>query len=424
MHTYKLFPAPKRALLSSVLICLQFNITQAEPLRLDEAIQRAQANNPELLSRMHLTESAAARAHIAGSLPDPKAQFTYFGESVETRTGPQEAIYSISQTIPWWTKLRRREAIAHIDAEALAQLEQVQQQHLAEAVTQTYTEAAYLQQAVRTFEAKIEWIDNARSMVEEQVRGGAPLNALLRLEVERESTQDELDQSKQAHFTLRTQLAALLGMEERMLGELGEMPLPSNQPLAPDALLESLLRHNPELQVLRSRLKSADSQVKLSQLDRYPDFTFGINYIQVGDNGSTVHNAGQDPWNVSIAINLPIWEGKNRAAILSAQASERAAEQMYLNRRLQLKAELSATLAARADSLRRMNRYKDSLIPLAMQALENTQAAYENARVSVLEVIDSERALLDLKLNYSKALAQSLQANARLQRLTGSPLVQ
>ena len=419
MHLQRLFKELSGILLSGfALLCTLHS--NGEALTLSDALDRARAANPELQALGHHAEGAAARIDAAGDLPDPKAQFTYFGESVETRTGPQEAIYSISQTIPWLSKLRTRTTLATRDAKAIAQLYQEGQLRIDEALTQAYTEAAYYGEAVRTTSENLQWIEDSRRIVEEQVRGGASLNALLRLEVELERMRDQLDRYTQEQFTHRTRLAALMGLDESGLDQLAEMPQPDNKSLDAPQLHTALLTNNPELLALQSRVQNADSQIKLSRLERYPDFTFGINYIQVGDDGANFSDAGRDPWNVTVAINLPIWEGKNRAAIQSAQSAERAVIETYRNRQLQLKADLSATLARRADSMRRIQRYQDKLIPLAEQALENSQAAYESGQISVLEMIDSERALLDLSLNYWRAVANALQAEARIERLVGA----
>lgn len=421
MLTNTLFNKARLRLLGCTLLGLPL-IVHAAPLSLDDALERAQRDNPELQSWLHQADEATARIDVADALPDPKAQFTYFGESVETRTGPQEAIYSISQSIPWLSKLRTRKALAQHDAEAVAQLQQEAQQRLDEAVVATYSEAAYLQEAIRTTQAKLSWTEDTRTIVDEQVRGGASLNALLRLEVEMERSRDQLDQYTQAQFTQRTRLAALLGTEEATLGELTALPSPAEHLARSSELHTALLTQNPELLALKRRIRGADDRVTLSQLERYPDFTFGINYIQTGNEGAA-RDAGRDPWNLTVAVNLPIWEGKNRAAIRSAQSAERSAVAQYQNRLLQLKAELSATLARHADSLRRIQRYREKLIPLAEQALENSQAAYESGQINVLEIIDSERALLDLQLSHQRAVANALQAEAQINRLTGSSLI-
>lgn len=407
----------RSALVASVLGLLT-NFSQAEPLTLEQAIQRAEANNPRLQAIQAQALAAQERVASAGALPDPKAQFTYFGESVETRTGPQEAIYSLNQTVPWPKKLSTRKALAEAQSAAFSDRHELGIYEVRNQVTQRYVEVAYLEKAVLSTQANLDLIADTYAIVEEQVRGGQSINALLRLEVERERVSDQLGRLKQQRVEQRDHLAALLAMDAAELGHQFEIPSGSRAPYDKQSLLTSVELTNPELQALRRGIDGSGERVELARLERYPDFTFGLNYIQVGNEGSAP-DAGTDPWAVTVAVNLPIWEGKNRAAIASATAEKRASEAIYRERLLQLKAELNSLLTRRTDNQKRSARYKDDLIPLAEQALENSRTAYESNQVSVLELIDSERALLELNLNYWRAVAHILQIDASIEALTG-----
>ena len=419
MTSYKCIPYAHGGVLLSALLGLILSTAQAAPLSLGQAIQRAESANFGL-NALH-QQQVGARERIAGAaaLPDPKIQYTYFGESVETRTGPQEAIYSMSQTIPWLKKLETRKALAASNADTWSYLHQQGVLALRRDVTSVYSEVVYQDQAVQSTEANLQLIDDMRTIVEERVRGGGSLNALLRLEVELERTRDQLDRYEQARYAKRTELAALLSIEESELGEMTMDPPVDRELPSLRSMLATLEMRNPELLALKQRTDSASQRAELSRLDKYPDFTVGVNYIQVGDD-SLASDAGTDPWSVSMAVNVPIWGSKKSAAILAANADKRSAEQLYRDRVLQLKAELSATLAARADRSQRVQRYQERLIPIAEQALENSRTAYESGQLSVLELIDSERALLEMHLNYARAMAKVTQADAALNALTGA----
>ncbi|MEO0377413.1 MAG: TolC family protein [Cyanobacteria bacterium P01_A01_bin.17] len=387
-------------------------------LSLQESLTRAETSNPGLQAMREQIFAAEERVSGSTALPDPKLQLTYFGESVETRTGPQEAIYSISQTVPWPRKLSTRKAFAVSQAD-VAQLRYLHRlSQLKRDVAQTYVELAYLDKAVESTEANLRLIDDTVSIVEAQVQSGASINALLRFEVERERLRDELDRIGQQQVEAKARLAAMIFADLKELGESFDFPKLSAVP-DEGSLMELLQNSNPELILLRQGITTLEEQVKLSRLDRYPDFTVGLNYIQVGNEG-TAPDAGRDPWALTFAVNVPIWESKNRAAISESLANKRAHEQSIRERVLLLEAELRALVSKSADSERRAQRYEQSLIPLAQQALENSQSAYESSQVSVLELIDSERALLDLNLTYWRAVASALQADAAIHALVGS----
>jgi len=390
----------------------------AQMLSLDSARELARQNNPNLNALRAYGSAAEARIEGADALPDPKLQYTYFGRSVETRTGPQEAIYSLSQTVPWLSKLNTRRDIALKGSKIYDLAVRSAEWTLREAVTARFAEASYLMKALDATEAQLGWIENAQDIGAQTVRTGGPLNPLLQLEIEAERVKDERGNYRQLLDTECAQLAALLGTDRDPLMELSALTPPVNAPVDTSALYQSLLTQNPELQALRTSVQQTEILTKLSRLDRYPDFTVGLNYIQVGAGNSNFSDAGEDPWNVSIAINLPIWQSKNRAAIQSAKDTALASHATYRNRVLQLKGDLRAALSRQTDNFERMQRYERKLIPLAEHALENIHIAYETSQVSFLEVIQSERTLIQLRLNYWRAVTRSVKTEAAIQALT------
>jgi outer membrane protein TolC len=419
MFTEKLFFITRCSVIAAACIGVLAHAAAAEGLTLEQAIKRAESVNPRLQAMQAQTLAAEEGIGVKAGLPDPKLQLTYFGESVQTRTGPQEAIYTFSQMVPWPKKLSTRKALAKSQWLTMSERYALGASHLEREVTHAYVEVAYLEKALQSTQANLDLIADTFTIVEEQVRGGKSLNALLRLEVERERVSDHLDRLQQQRVEQRERLAAILAMDTADLGRSFELPLRSKSSYANLALTALFEAKNPELRVLRHGIASSAEQVHLARLSRYPDFTFGLNYIQVGNEG-IASDAGTDPWAVTVAVNFPIWQGKNRALIASANAEKRAAEAMYRQRLLQLKAELTSLLTRRADNETRKARYKDELIPLAEQALENSRAAYESNQLSVLELIDSERALLELNLNYWRAVAHVLQIDASIHALTGN----
>ena len=76
-------------------------------------LERAQEANPELEAYRQHYAAAQQRIPQARALPDPTLQVTQFVESVQTRTGPQENIFMVSQKVPWFGVLKgRRDAAA------------------------------------------------------------------------------------------------------------------------------------------------------------------------------------------------------------------------------------------------------------------------------------------------------------------------
>ncbi len=256
--------------------------------------------------------------------------------------------------------------------------------------------------------------------MEGKVRSGGEINALLRLKVEVGVTEDRLQSLTQQRIVQSSQLRELLALPDPVLLPWPEWEAPES--ISPDGILlaEAIQAHHPELQMLEQAIESAKIRRKLARLESFPDLTVGIHYLQSGrDMGS---GDRPDAWSATVGFTLPIWFTKNRAARAEADFSREAAQNDYSSRLNGLRSELSSSLALLTDANRRLQLYGDELLELAEQAAANTRASYENGRTGILEVIDSERSLLDLQLLYWRAASDAWQQRIILQTLANYPL--
>jgi outer membrane protein TolC len=405
------------------------NSTSASPESPDKDLQNylslALANNPQLKAFEQRYEAAMQRIPQAAALPDPMLQVTSFVESVQTRTGPQENVLMLSQKIPWFGKLSSREDVASAEAEALWFAYQNQQLMLARRVSLAFYEYAYIKDAIRLTRENLKLLQGLEPIVEEKVRTGADLNSLLRLKVEIGRVDDKAQTLEQKRVAQSARLAELLALPPDTI-----LPFPAwaePEIVTPDgpSTARAIEANHPELKMLERKIQSAAARREIARLESYPDVTLGINYIQVGEPevNPMTPDAGRDAWGVTVAVNLPIWFGKYNAARAEALAAQRANENERSNRFNQLRAELSASFALLKDANRQLTLYGDELLGLAEQAVENSRSAYESGRTGILEVIDSERSLLELQLLYRRAAADAWQQRIIIQTLANQPLL-
>lgn len=421
------FRALQRAGAMFACACMTLGLSAADlpSGSLESYLSRAQSTNPQLKAFQQRYEAAMQRIPQASALPDPMFQITSFVESVQTRTGPQENIFMLSQKIPWFGKLSSRADAASAEAEALWYAYQNQQLMLARRVALSFYEYGYTREAIQLTQENRDLLKELEPIVEEKVRSGGEINALLRLKVEIGKVDDRLQSLKQKRVAQSAKLSELLALPETALLPWPEWEEPDAVSPEGTSLVHAIRASNPELQMLERKVASAEARREIARLESYPDITFGINYIQVGDPvvNPTTPDAGQDPWGVTVAVNIPIWFSKYDAARAEALASKRANENEYENRFNALRAELSASLAQLQDANRRIKLYGDELLGLAEQAVENTRSSYESGRTGILEVIDSERSLLDLQLLYWRAASDAWQQRIVIQTLANQPIL-
>ena len=83
---------------------------------IDEYLAYASHNSPALRSAYYRWSSRSEMIPSVSSLPDPVLTYTWFGESVETRVGPQRQRFGVRQPIPWFGTLGLRGDVTREEA--------------------------------------------------------------------------------------------------------------------------------------------------------------------------------------------------------------------------------------------------------------------------------------------------------------------
>jgi cobalt-zinc-cadmium efflux system outer membrane protein len=124
---------------------------------------------------------------------------------------------------------------------------------------------------------------------------------------------------------------------------------------------------------------------------------------------------------VGVTVPLPLWnrsrgaiaESEHRVAKVSAQARAefvRSATELA-NARVGLEAS-----SEEADLLR------TRVLPGTERAVQVLRRGYEQGRFAQIEVLDAERARLDARVQYLRALVEAHHSAQQIERLTGVPL--
>lgn len=394
------------------------------PTTMEGYLQRARSANPELMAleaRFHAAEEVVPQS---AALPDPSLQWTYFVEPVQTRTGPQESVFTLSQRFPWFGKLGNSKKSASAEADALWSAYQSEELELVRQVSLGFFEYGFVNRAIELTRKNRDWLMTLEPVIEEKVKAGGDINPLLRLKVEIGKIDDALQSLEQRRLVDSANLSELMALPYDTL-----LPWPTwNAPdvinLDGSALARAIEADNPELQVLVHKVDSVKARWEVARRKSYPDITAGLNYIVLGDPevNPTTPDAGKDPWGVTVGVTIPLQLKRNKAARSEMTFARTALERTYEQKLNELKADLRSSLALLDDANRRLRLYGDELLALAEQAVENSRTSYEGGRTGILEVIDSERSLLELQLLYWRAAADAWRHRVTIQTLANQPI--
>ncbi|WP_372807703.1 TolC family protein [Pontiella sp.] len=388
-------------------------------LTLRAALDQGAENNPRLQAAFHRWKGAEESISVQQALPDPTFTYGYYFESVETRVGPQNHQLRLAQTFPGLGKRAARKAIASAMAAGYEENYKQEKLDLAFRISRAYAELYYLKRSIDITQERIRLIRDLERVARARHSAGALMAPILQAQVELGRLEDRLSSLKDLR---RPQVARLNAALNRPAD--APLPWPLELPyarIAPDeaALLKDLERTSPDLSALVWNVEQGLQRVTLAQRERRPDLTLGVQYIQTGDAAMPVSNSGKDPILGTIGINVPLWIGKNRARIASADFERTAAQLTLEDRKQMLEADLKQALFNLRDADRKIDLYQKSLIPKAQQSLEVNRKGYEAGQLEFINLIEAERMLLEFQLAYERALADHLIHRAELGKLTG-----
>ena len=395
----------------------------AEPfgthLTLQAALDYGEQNNPQLRSAFQQWQGAEYNISVQKALPDPMLTYGYFFESVETRVGPQNQSFGLSQKFPAFGKLSAMKAIATDMAAAVQQRYRREKLYLDFSITQAYAELYYLKRSIGITRDRIDLIRNLEEVARQRYASGSSMAPVLQAQVELGRLEDQLNSLRDMQPPREATLNALLNRPADSVLPISSI-LPYRSITADAAILgRNLSQTSPELQEWVAKVEQGNHQLQLARRERLPDFTLGVVYIDTGSAVMPTSDSGKDPIIGTIGINLPLWIGKNNARIAAADYQRTAAQLMLEGRQQTLDADIRQALFKLRDADRKINLYKESLIPKANQSLQVNRQGFEAGKMEFINLIDAERMLLEFELSYERALADHLIARAELSQLTG-----
>lgn len=248
---------------------------------------------------------------------------------------------------------------------------------------------------------------------------------LLKAQWEADRWRRRLIENDELIATSRARLAAAVG-RSNLMGWVDPPPLTVTAPAPPPAdLFELSLEEIPMRLSQRAEVQARRSQVRLAELDFYPDpavaFTYGIRgSLEAAADAMGASSSLSDLLSLEIRIPLPIFYRSNqKAALAENRAMLRGAEARYRTDGLQLLEEVRTISAEFQASYRTYELIRDELLPRAEEIWRTALADYKSNRIPFMTVNDI---LLDLVLQETElttAVADLYKLKADLERLTG-----
>jgi len=387
---------------------------------LPDLLREALDRNPDLMALRRQVDVARLRPAQERALSPPMAEAQVWQWPINSINPANTNMYMfmVSQDLPGRGKRDLRAAVAEKDTAFAENDVVVRARQIVNDVKQAY---ATLFIARKSIDVHLESVDLLRQIADvsraKYTTGRNSQQDMLKPVVELSRLHTDIVRFDEQASLASARLNVLLDRAPE--APIGPVVEPSEETLsATTADLQQLaLGRQPELRRARLELERAEAELAVARREYSPDFSLQAGYM--------VTPRMTDAWLGSIAITWPKapWSrgkvdgrvAEQTAAIEAAKARIRA-----LENRVRLAVQEAYVRAkgaqARADLLR------TTIVPQSQQALEVSRLAYVVDRVDFQSLIDSERILLDARLEYFRALSDFDEAIADLESAVGAEL--
>ncbi len=392
----------------------------APPLTLSAAIDGALANNPTLLALRREFDVVRQRPAQERFLAAPtfEAQIWQWPLDTINPLNTNMYMFTVRQEVPGPGKRALRAAVLEKDVERASNDIAVRARDVIDQVKHAFTQLFVARQAVAIHLAGV---DLSRQIADlttaKYVAGREGQQDVLEAVLEISKLHGDLITLDEQAQLAAAQLNILLNRDPAAL--IGELSVSSNSgPLPPpEDLQRRAVERHPELHGARLEEERAEATLAIANREYKPDFMFGGGYQLMPRTVGA--------WTASVGMTWPNapWsrgalDAKKAEAVAEVEAA-RAREQTVANAiRLSVQQAYvrAASAAARASLL------QTTVIPQSQQVLEVSRVAYQSDRGDIVGLVEQQHGLLEMQLDYYRALAAVAEARADLEYAVGDEL--
>jgi outer membrane protein, heavy metal efflux system len=392
---------------------------EAQDFSLESLIQEARAENTEILSAKYAFESANARIPQAASLNDPVVEYEYDKITADRMlTGDAMKTFAVSQDIPFPTKLFLRAKIAARLAKMAYENYRAKERDVVSRVKSAYAEILLLDKTIAINQENKTVLEQLFKSATAQYQVGKGAQAdVLNAQVELARVDNETIMLEQKRITAQAKINVLLNRDpQEQLGLLSaEPPVKFTQSL--DEFYQLARTNNPELKAYQYALERGELAYDLSLNEYLPDFT--VKFRQMVDQG----RAQDDGWAGMVGVTIPLWFFQKQSFGVKEMKSDlEMVKAEYKAKENSVFFDLNDAFARAEANKKLVELYETAFLPQAEEAAKVSIKGYEAEQSDFLTVLNSQRMLINFKLDHYKAILELRIALADLERAVGKDL--
>ena len=418
----------------SRIVCCVLALTSpawgAEPAHLpganvEELLDLARQQNPELATMRLEAEAAAERIYPAGALPDPVLRaelmdITNQGTNKAASLLPNQVgstRYLAMQAVPFWGKRDLKREMAEAEAKQAQGRTSVTWAEVSARIKKNYAQYYLLKRSEKLTHEILDLLANLERIAQSRYATGlAAQQDVIRAQVEQTDLRRDLVmlETDQHHVMSHINTLLLRPLHEPLAEPQRLRPLPAADKLAFAALEDRLKTRNPQLFTLDAQVTAAEKGRDLALRNRYPDFIFGLSPTQAG---------GQiREWGLMVELNIPLQQQSRRAQEREADTLLAAARSRKEATANQLLGDLIENVLALNAARRIETLNATSLLPQAEATFQAALIGYQTGKVDFATLLDAQRQIFKARLDVLNSQAEAQTRLAEIEKLLGEEL--
>nr|WP_235864490.1 MULTISPECIES: TolC family protein [Pseudomonas] len=398
-----------RAGLISILALLTSPLfaATAQMLTVDQALETAFANNPDLAAAQWETGIAQGERQQAGLIPNPEVSW----EAEDTRRNSRTTTVMINQPIELGGKRGARIEVAS-RAQDAAGIELERKRNVLRAdVIQAFYSSSTAQQRLLLSRQSLELAERGLRVAQGRIKSGksSPVEGT-RAEVQLSEVRLELRRAERDEASAYQRLAQVMGAPLPAFVSVGD---PSrSMPTVPDSsLLLNRIGETAELRLAKLQIDQREASLGLEKAQRIPDLTVSI--------GSQYDERERERVNVvGLSMPIPLFN-RNQGNVLAAARRTDQARDLRNASELRLRTEIQTTLDQWMTANTEVASFNQTILPAAQSAVDTATRGFEMGKFNFLDVLDAQRTLISARTQYIQAIAEATDAWVRIERIFG-----
>ena len=376
-------------------------------LTMDQALQTAFANNPDLAAAQWEIGIAQGDRQQAGLIPNPEVSW----EAEDTRRNSRTTTVMLNQPIELGGKRGARIDVAS-RAQDAAGIELERKRNVLRAdVIQAFYGASTAQQRLLLSRQSLELAERGVRVAQGRINSGksSPVEGT-RAEVQLSEVRLELRRAERDEASAWQQLAQVMGAPLPTFVSVSDSDrlMPA---VPPASRLLARIEDTAELRLAKLQIDQREASLGLEKAQRIPDLT-----VSVGSQYSELERERVNV--VGLSMPIPLFN-RNQGNILAAARRADQARDLRNASELRLRTEIQTTLDQWLTANTEIQSFDQSILPAAQSAVDTATRGFEMGKFNFLDVLDAQRTLISARAQYIQAIAEATDAWVRIERIFG-----